>query len=449
MRTLLRHLLDERELNDHGAFLPRFKKAARELAAFEENPAIARLAPALKTFEAWYYGSRQPQRDARRVLVHMFGFSVDQLWSEVRDGTQPQPSPLFGAPHTDVPAEAGTDLHKMRRTGEMAARRAMDFAMGAERQAIGDETLGFLSDEVKRIAAEYPRVSLSEIWNDLAAAQEDAFRLLESGRVRPSQSRDLNFMATVLSFLMAKGSHDMGDSKVAMAQARAAGFCARQAEHQGLVALVDGLKSLISYWANRPEDALHYARQGASQGPKLRGTVGVWLPSLEARAAAFLGDEATAVAANQRAEALREHVVPDDLDALGGLLTYPGPKQAYYAVESEVLLGHGNARLAAQAEQAVLGFSDRDDPHWAFGDLAGSQCNLALVRLHAGDLDGAAEAIRPVLDLTPGLRTAGIVVSATRVQAALGTGPVRDAVVARDLRAEIAMYEPPRLALAR
>ncbi|MBV9026546.1 MAG: hypothetical protein JO362_22745 [Streptomycetaceae bacterium] len=331
----------------------------------------------------------------------------------------------------------------------MAARRAMDFALGAERELVGDETLGFLSDEVKRIAETYPRVPLAEIWDDLVKAQDDAFRLLESGRTRPSQSHDLLFMATVLSFFMAKGSHDMGEYKTAMIQARTAGFCARQAEHQGLIALVEGLKSLISYWAGKPEDAVHYARQGAAHATNLRGTVSVWLPSLEARAAALLGDEQTARSANQRAETLRDQTMPDDLDALGGLLTYPQVKQLYYTVESEVLLGHGDTQIAAQAEEAVRGFSDPNDAAWAFGDLAGSQCNLALVRLYSGELDGAAAAIRPVLDLGPNLRNNGIVISAQRVRTALTRGPVRDAIVARDLRTEIEMYSTSRPALPR
>ncbi|MEU6172758.1 hypothetical protein ABZ832_12595 [Streptantibioticus parmotrematis] len=448
MRTLLRYLLDRRELRDHEAFLPHFRQAARELAEFEGKPSLATLAPGRSTFEAWYYGQRQPQRDARRVLVRMLGgFSIEQLWTEVPEGTAPDVVPVLSAPRTGVHVETGMDLHEMRRTGAMAARRAMEFALGAERELVGDETIGFLSDEVKRIAEEYPRVPLTEIWQDLAMAQDDAFRLLESGRTRPSQSRDLLFLATVLSFLMAKGSHDMGDSKVAMAQARAAGFCARQAEHKGLVALVDGLKSLISYWADRPEDALHYARQGAAESANLRGTVSIWLPGLEARAAALLGDEAAARSANQRAEDLRERVEPDDLDRLGGLLTYPQVKQLYYSVESEVLLGHGDAHVAAQAEEAVRGFSDPSAAEWAYGDAAGSQCNLALVRLYSGDVDGAAAAIRPVLDLAPSLRNNGIVVSAQRVRGALTRGPVREAVVARDLRAEIEMYEPSRPAL--
>lgn len=90
------------------------------------------------------------------------------------------------------------------------------------------------------------------------------------------------------------------------------------------------------------------------------------------------------------------------------------------------------------------GFSNPEDPCWAFGDLAGSQCNLTLARLHAGDLGGAAEAIRPVLDLSAALRNNGIVVSADRVRQALTSTPARDTILARDLREEIALFEPLR-----
>ncbi|MEV5481548.1 MULTISPECIES: hypothetical protein [Streptomyces] len=446
MRTLLRHLLDEREWHDYDVFLPRFQQAAREVAEREGPESLARLEPAKRTFQGWYYGDRQPNVDARRVLVHLLGHTIKQLWTPVPEDPGPQePASQFGTAATH--AETGVDLRDMRRTGVMAARRAMDFAMGAERELVGEDTLGFLGDEVSRLAEAYPKVPLSEIWDDLAQSQEEAFRLLESGRARPSQARDLLFMAGVLSFMMAKGSHDIGDPKAAMMQARTASFLARQAEHTGLTALADGLKSLIAYWANRPEDALHYAQQGAAAAEALRGTVTPWLYGLQARAAALLGVEDTVRTANQRALALREQVVPDELDALGGLFTYPEIKQRYYAVEADVLLGHGDARVARAAQEAVDGFSDPSDPNWAFGDQAGAQCNLALVRLYGDDLDGAAEAVRPVLELAPSHRNNGIVVSTDRVRAALYRGPVHDAAVARDLRAEIEMYRPARPAL--
>lgn len=134
---------------------------------------------------------------------------------------------------------------------------------------------------------------------------------------------------------------------------------------------------------------------------------------------------------------------------LGGLLTYGREKQLYHAVESQVLLGHGGPQLNPLAEESVSGFSHPDAPNWAFGDLAGSQCDLALARLFSGDVDGAATAIRPVLDLPASHRNNGIIVSTMRVRHALTADPTRTAVAARDLRAEIEAFPAYRPALPR
>ncbi|WP_405586175.1 hypothetical protein [Streptomyces sp. NBC_01092] len=59
-------------------------------------------------------------------------------------------------------------------------------------------------------------------------------------------------------------------------------------------------------------------------------------------------------------------------------------------------------------------------------------------------MDGAAQVIRPMLDLEPMYRNNGIIVSAQRVRQALATSRARTAVVARDLREEISVYPPRR-----
>lgn len=444
--TLFRNLVDEREWRDPQAFVHHFQQAANMLAEAQNAPGLRTCTPAASTFEAWYYGQRLPNRDARRVLVHLFGLSIDRLWTEA--GPENETSTrLAGTSPTTRHVDPDAALNEMRRGAEMAARRARDFALGAEQGQLGDGALGFLEDEVKRIAATYQRVPLSTIYTDLTAAQDDAFRLIEAGRHRPSQLQQLQVMATLLSWFMAKASHDMGDPRSAMMQARTAAFCAQQAEHPALMALVDGLKSLISYWANRPEDALFFARKGAAEHPDLTGTVSVWLPSLEARAAALLGDTQAVRESNHRAEARRDRVMPDDLDQLGGLLTFPDAKRLYYVVESKVLLGEGAHDSAAQAQAAADAFGDRTADHWAYGDEAGSLCNLALVRLYGDDLDGTADALRPVLDLPADQRNNGIVVSAQRVQTALNRGSVRTAHVARELHEEISQFTPVKLAL--
>src|SRR5690606_37148799 len=125
--------------------------------------------------------------------------------------------------------------------------------------------------------------------------------LLEGGRVRPSQLRDLNVKSAVLSFMVAKGFNDMEVPHQALTMTRVAAACARDAEHAGLIAATEGLKSLIAYWADKPTDAYHYASQGAAVAEHQRGTVALWLLGLQARAAAVLGDEETVRTANQQA----------------------------------------------------------------------------------------------------------------------------------------------------
>jgi hypothetical protein len=436
-----RRTCEARGIRHPDDFLTQYREAAARLGLQNADE------PAPKTVEGWIYEGRKPQRVFRPVIVEMLGYGIETLWTEAPDGATPTFVPLTDASPITSPTGSTVGLDDMKRTGAMAVRRAKDFLLGADRERVGEDTLGLLDDEVQRLVAAYPREPLSAIWDDLLETQEQVFRLLEGGRVRPSQLRDLNVKGAVLSFMVAKGFNDMEVPHQALTMTRVAAACARDAEHAGLIAATEGLKSLIAYWADKPTDAYHYASQGAAVAEHQRGTVALWLLGLQARAAAVLGDEETVRTANQQAADRRERVVPDDLDALGGLFTYAPEKQLYYAVEAEAVLGHGGAQLAQQAEQAVQGFSDPTAPNWAFGDLAGSQCDLALVRLYGGDLDGAAAAIRPVLDLPASHRNNGIVMSAMRVRQALTSGPAREAVVARDLRAEIEAFPASRPAL--
>ncbi|GGZ18690.1 hypothetical protein GCM10010387_09080 [Streptomyces inusitatus] len=451
MVTLLRVLIDQQGWNEYKTFAHQYRVAAQGLARETGDSSLATLTLSESTFERWYFGKVTPQNDARRVLAHLFGRPITQLLAEAQASgacAVPIREPGAGAPVSEPLADPGADLDWMGRHTAMAARRAIRFAMGAERNEVGQETLEHLQDEVRRIAGIYIRVPLGTILDDLTNIQDETFRMLESGQARPSQTRDLYFLAALESGMLAKASHDLGDPQSAMMQARTAAVCSAQAEHVGMSAWIRGLQSLISYWADRPEDAVHYARKGVSAAAGLRGSVTVWLAGLEARAAALLGDAETVLSANRRAEVLRERCRPDDLDALGGNFLFPQIRQAYYSVEASVLLGHGDAGLVRRAEEAALGFSDPDHPHWAFGDQAGVQSDLALARLYTGDLDGAVEAVQPVLDLPPGQRNAGIIGSVQRVRASLSQGSVREALTARELREEIAAFSSrPTLAM--
>ncbi|RDG38495.1 hypothetical protein [Streptomyces corynorhini] len=454
MTTLLRVLIDEMRWKDYRIFIDQYQRAARSLAEKVRDPSLATHTVSDRTFERWYAGRVTPQNEARRILAHLFMRPINELLAEAPSKAPiamgPRMTGEFSATHTTIRAAPGADQYEMGRNAAMAARRAMDFAMGAEQKRAGQETLDYLHTEVRRIAEIHLRVPVGTILDDLTYIQDTTFRLLESGRVKPSQSRDLFLLAAIQSGMLAKAGHDLGDPQSAMMQARTASVCADQAEHQALRAWVKGLQSAISYWANRPEDSLHYARQGVEISTELHSSVTVWLAAQEARAAALLGDAKTVRAAIRRAEELRERTRPDDLDDLGGNFFFPQIRQTFFGIEAEVLLGDNDVALVRRAEDAVRELKDANDPYWAFAAEAGCQSNLALARLQMADLEGTAEAVRPVLDLPPNRRNAGIISSVRRVETSLRSGPSRNSVMARELCEKIAAFSRNRpLALRR
>ncbi len=214
----------------------------------------------------------------------------------------------------------------------MAARRALRFSAAADASNVGNESLDQLRAEAARLAVAYPQQPLSAIVGDIVSLQGLTFSLLE-GRQRPRETRDLYVIGGLVSGMLAKAAHDLRDPSMAMTHARTALLCAQNAEHEALVGWVRGLQSLISYWADRPREALQYAQFGA-QIADTRGTVAVWLASLEARAWSVLGDSAASQRAIEHANDLRERVIMDDLDELGGMCHFTVARQLYYAADA-------------------------------------------------------------------------------------------------------------------
>ncbi|RBQ22149.1 hypothetical protein DP939_01030 [Spongiactinospora rosea] len=321
----------------------------------------------------------------------------------------------------------------------MAARRARRFVASSEASNVGPETLTQLREETARIAGAYLLQPLPTLLFDLIECQDVAFRLLE-GRQRPTESVELYLLAGITSGMLAKASHDMGDPHTALTQARAAFVCADNAGHDGLRAWTRGLQSLTAYWAGWPNDAARYAMAGVEFAARTRGSSSVWLPAQEARAWAVLGDGEQAQAALDRAQAAREAVESDDLDEFGGVLSFNRPRQLYYTADTLVWLPGNEQRADRLAGEALSAYAEADPAERAFGGEAGARADQSLARVHTGDLDGAAEALRPVLDLPADQRNAGIVASAMRVHNALRVPAYARTPQARDLREEIEQY---------
>lgn len=387
----------------------------------------------------WFAGelSALPHPAACRVLENMFGRRVEELLQPPGGGAGTRvtwtaaPGPAGVRP--DRPASRDVE-----RQVAVAARRAGRFLTVSEASNVGRESLDDLRDEVGRLARAYPRHPLPTLLDDLVDVQERLFDLVE-GRQRSRHSRELYLLAGAASGMLATASQDVGAGAAAMTHARAAYSCADNTGHDGLRAWVRGLQSLVAYWADRPRESVRYARLGAEIAGESAGTAAVWLPALEARAWAAVGDTGQARAAVDRASADRDAAGRGDLDQLGGLLTFDARRQLYYTADTFSLLPDVGELAARTAEAAVLAY-DTAGEDISFGDEAGARLALALARLGAGELDGARQALRPVLDLAPERRIGGIVAGARRVHRALQSDRFAGSVAAREAREEIEAF---------
>ena len=311
----------------------------------------------------------------------------------------------------------------------MSADRARAFLARIEAPNVGPETLDQLADDVRRLVVAYLQQPLPTLLGDLVDTQNCAFELLE-GRQRPAQTRDLYLVAGITCGLMTMASRDLGASHDAMTQARTGYACADNAGHDGLRAWIRGLQANITYWSGRWEESVRYAQLGAEAAARSRSTAAVFLASGEARALAALNRLEEAHVALARAADARDRVQPDELDTLGGLCTFLLPNQLYYAAEA---LSWGGAPEAGHAERFALEALAAYPAALQIGffrNEATARCAVAVARVAQGEVDGAAEALGPVLALPPAQRDHTIVTSVERVRTALSaiTDPGRDAI---------------------
>ena len=416
-RTLLEALVRQRQLSwDEAADL--VVKTAKK----HEDVFISLSGRHLGRLARGERSGNRPNPATRRALQYTFNRPIDELLG---------PYTLSDLPVVDESKRGAQPSEVLT----VAADRARRFLTSL--QTLSDESLQLIHDEVRDLVRAYPARPLPEILGHLVSGQETVFSLLERPQ-RPTHARQLYFLSAVLGGLLAKASHDLADPHAALAQSRTAWLCAEQADHDGLRAWISGLQSLICYWARRPHDSIRYAQRGSVYAQRAGNTALVWLAASEARAWGVLGNGEQARDAIERAERAWDRVHPDELDEMGGIATFSRHRQLYFAADALVWLSDESATAEDYAGRAVDAYSDPADPHWAFGDAAGSHAALAIARIGRAQIDGAVDALAPVLDLPAEQRINGIVHSVNRVHRALSHLPI--SATARELQERIESY---------
>lgn len=347
----------------------------------------------------------------RRVLQAMFNRPVDELLQPMAHGEAVRTAD--GVVHTG---------RRQKEVLEVAAQRARAFAMTAK-ASVSNEAIEQVVADVRALASSYPQRPVTEILGRLVEAQDVLFCLLEA-RLKPGHARQLYFLSGIVGGLLAKASLDFADPHTALTHARTAFICADQADHNGLRAWVRGMQSLVAYWAGRPHESVRYAQSGTEFAQASHGTTTIWLPVSEARAWARLGNTERVMAAIERAERSSEQVRPDDLDEFGGMCTFGQSCRLYYAADALTWLPQENQSAERYSAQAVDAYGDSSSPEWCFSCRAGSHADLAIARVRRGELDGAIEALAPVLALRPEQRIESVIHSTRRLHGALSHSPL-------------------------
>jgi hypothetical protein len=338
--------------------------------------------------------------------------------------------PAYSGPGATHASSVDTATDGPERRLMAGTDETFDFLTQAERSESRTEVIGLLRATVKDLAIAFPTEATALV-DRLLEAQRVAFRLLDSGATRPDHDRDIYFLAAVTSGLLARAAVDLGQPTTATIYGRAAYLCADRSGYPPLRAWVRTEQARNAYWSDAPAEALRYLTAADTTGQ--RGTVAALVAASRARVFAALGHAEHARQQIAQASEIRDRHEADDLDLLGGQLAFARESQLFVASDALALLP-ADADSESAAAAAVDAMAAASRPDIPFGNRAGAHSNLALARVRRGDVDGAREALAPVLALPPDQRIHSVRTLTRRVRQALGdprhgnTAQVRTAV---------------------
>jgi hypothetical protein len=444
--TLLQRLMEERHLT-HADTIRVLERRAREIGATDFTLGE-------RTLDHWLSGTLRtaPQPVRRRVLEAEFGHSIGDLLALIdadaptsATAVTPIPAPRARAPadpvdgsrvHGAGPAQAARHLPASPAAAVSAsAARSARFGQRADGNAISELALEQLRLRLSQLSAGYVHTPIWPVFLELTALRDEVFDLLEAPD--PTRAGDLYVIAGTACAMLAHASGNLGFLDEAALHAHTALICARRVGHGPLAAWALGVRALQAEWNGRAIDALgHLERAGLELARDSRaGTMPVWLAAIEARAQASLGRRREAMAALNRVERAAP-IGTNDLDAIGGILTFPEPKRQFYTASALRRLGHlGPAERAALA--AIREYESGPAEQRSYGDEALAWLEVAISRAGRGELDGAAVAIERVQHMPSDrhlapflrpLRELARSVSSARVQSAAAATIIREAV---------------------
>jgi transcriptional regulator with XRE-family HTH domain len=368
-----------------------------------------------------------------RELAKITGYTPSYI-SQLRDGKKTNPSPdvahdideALGAGGT-LAALAGQDQPRPSRIAGLTGT-AIELGLWAEKAGVGSGTIELLDDEIERVAMEYASSPPAPLIDRAAAVTARVFSLVRQHQ-QLRQTRDLYVIGAKSCAFLACALGDLGQQPAAAAHARTALTLAGEAGHPAVAALALSAQSRTAFWDQRRPRAADLARRGYECCPP--DSTRVLLACQEADASVI----PAAGEAIMRATRAYEEITEDD--TLAGIFTCGRARLACYTMTLRLRSGDTAGVLAAAAdvEQA-----QRDGEIPNAGTMAQVRISAALAHLAAGEPEGAASSLAPVLDLPPGMRLATFTAKLALAGRLSSAPPYRGSGPARDLAARVRGY---------
>ena len=325
------------------------------------------------------------------VLFEGAGLQMPRPRPRVTDRSASMPAgPGIPAQSREGPRSSAHDPGSEAAVTAMSGE-AIDLATWAEQTNIGDTTIDFLFDSVRRLSEEYLRRPPGPVLSDAAALYRRTADILRGGHQQLRQTRDLHVIAGQLLAFLSWASSDLGQPGAAEAYAAAGWVMADQADDDAARALVLIARGKNAFWEKRLARAVEYAKRGLAVAPATSARV--LLACQLGGAHQALGDVRSALAAHDAAVDAREAMAGEEL---GGLWWCGPARQANYAMWVHLRAGDSMAALEA-AGAAQDAYADGD--HWAYGTWAQVMIGTAIAQLQKGEPEGAAETLDPILQM--------------------------------------------------
>jgi hypothetical protein len=261
---------------------------------------------------------------------------------------------------------------------------------------------------------------------------------MKAGVFRPSRLADLYMAVGQVSGVLAYAALDLGDATSAAMHGAAAWHMANLVENDELRAWARGTQSLIARFNQEYVRAQLFAEEGlrfaGTDESKAR------LLCAAAQCAANQGDAGRTLGFIRDTQRVRDGHASNGFD---GIFGFPLAKQMYYFASSLMWLSDRESLTAAgkYAQEAIELWRQWPQDERIVDDEALAHVYLATIRLKLGEVEGAAEAVAPILEIPLERKTSWMRKRVSDMRKILGEEEAGDARSIISLRHKLTEFE--------